>query len=213
MPSSASSDETANALVGFGVATIHEALGRRGLLSGVQLLAGEAFAGPAVTVAIPAGDNLGIHALLADAGPGVVACVASEGKGMYGVFGDLLALAATKRRLAGVVIDDGIRDVSALGGPPIAARAIAAFGTQKRRLLSLHEPIAIGGMLVRPGDWIVCDSDGVCVVPKARLDALLVAAAARTAKEEQMRSELGRGRTTVDVLGLTRLLEKGVARQ
>jgi 4-hydroxy-4-methyl-2-oxoglutarate aldolase len=208
MPSSASSAETARTLIAFGVATIHEALGRRGLACGVRLLAGPAFAGPAITVAIPAGDNLGIHALLRDAPAGAVACVSSEGKGRFGVFGDLLALAAHERGLAGLVIDDGIRDAAELGSPSIAARGVASFGTQKRRVLSLHEPIALGGVLIRPGDWIVCDGDGVCAVPAVRLDALLVAAAARTAKEEGMRVEFRRGRSSVDVLGLQGLLEK-----
>jgi len=209
MPSSVSRAETARGLLAFGVATVHEALGRRGLASGVRLLVGPAFAGPAITAAIPAGDNLGIHALLSHAPAGAVACVASQGRGTFGVFGDLLALAARERGLAGLVIDDGIRDAAALSAPPIAARGKASFGTQKRRLLSLHEPIALGGVLIRPGDWIVCDGDGVCVVPAAKLDALLSAAAARAAKEEDMRVEFRRGRTSVDVLGLSGLLEKG----
>jgi 4-hydroxy-4-methyl-2-oxoglutarate aldolase len=212
MPFSGNST-TARALVGFGVATVHEALGRRGLASDVRLLVGGAFAGPAITVALPAGDNLGIHALLSDAPPGAVACVASEGRGTFGVFGDLLALAASERGLAGLVIDDCIRDASALEEPSIAARGIAAVGTQKRRFLSLHEPIALGGVLIRPGDWIVCDGDGVCVVPTALLEGLLAAAAARTTKENGMRVKLRRGRTTVDVLGLTRLIDKGAVRQ
>jgi 4-hydroxy-4-methyl-2-oxoglutarate aldolase len=213
MPSSASLAETAKALVGFGVATVHEALGRRGLARGLRLLVGGPFAGPAITVALPAGDNLGIHALLSGAAPGAVACVASEGKGTFGVFGDLLALVARERGLAGLIIDDGIRDASTLHAPSIAARGIAAAGTQKRRFLSIHEPIALGSVLIGPGDWIVCDGDGVCVVPTAQLEGLLAAAAARTTKEEGLRVELGRGRTTVDVLGLTRLIEKGAARQ
>jgi 4-hydroxy-4-methyl-2-oxoglutarate aldolase len=213
MPSSASGAEIAKALVGFGVATVHEALGRSGFANGVRLLVGEPFAGPAITAAIPAGDNLGIHALLSDAAPGAVACVASEGKGTFGVFGDLLALVARERGLAGLVIDDCIRDASTLCEPSIAARGVGAAGTQKRRILSLHEPIAIAGVLVRPGDWIACDSDGVCVVPAARLDGLLGAAAARVAKEEQMRVELARGRTTVDLLGLTRLIERRALQQ
>lgn len=208
MPSSASSAETARALIAFGVATVHEALGRRGLASGVRLLIGPPFAGPAITAAIPAGDNLGIHALLSDAPAGAVACVASQGRGTFGVFGDLLALAACQRGLAGLVIDDGIRDAAELKAPSIAARGNASFGTQKRRMLSLHAPIALGGILIRPGDWIVCDCDGVCVVPSTKLDALLNAAAARAAKEEDMRVEFRRGRTSVDVLGLTGLLEK-----
>jgi 4-hydroxy-4-methyl-2-oxoglutarate aldolase len=209
MPSSADRRETAQALVRFGVATVHEALGRRGLMRGVRLLAGPAFAGPAVTVALPAGDNLGIHALLAGAPAGAVACIASEGRGAYGVFGDILALAAAGRGLAGLVIDDGVRDAAELGVPPVAARGFSAFGTQKRRFLSLDRPVALAGLLVRPGDWIVCDQDGVCAVPADRLEALIAAATAREAKEADMRAELRRGRTTADVLGLNGLIGKG----
>ena len=214
MPSSADVAATAAALAAFGVATVHEALGRRGLASGVRLLVGPPFAGPAITVSLPAGDNLGIHVLFREAPSGSVACIASEGRGVFGVFGDLLALAARERGLAGLVIDDGIRDGAQLEAPPsIAARGIAVHGTQKRRVISIDQPVVIGGVLVRPGDWIVGDADGVCVVPAARLKALLAAAAARTAKEEDIRVELRRGRSTLDILGLADLVEKGAGRK
>ncbi len=202
--------ETARALVGFGVATIHEALGRRGLAAGVRLMIGPAFAGPAVTVALPAGDNLGIHALFSEAPAGAVACIASAGEGIYGVFGDLLALAARTRGLAGVLIDDGIRDLAALEAPPsVAARGVSAFGTRKRRYLSLGEPVALAGVLIRPGDWVVCDVDGVCIVPADKLDGLLSDAAARTAKEDDARVALVAGRTTAEVFALTDLIDAG----
>ena len=201
--------ERARALAAFGVATVHEAQGRRGLLTGVRLLVGPAFAGPAETAAIPAGDNLGIHALFRVARPGTVACIASAGEGAFGVLGDLLQTAAAERGLAGLVIDDGIRDMAQLAPPPsIAARGISARGTQKRRVLALNQPVALGGMLIRPGDWVVGDQDGVCVIAADRLDAVLVAAAARTRKEDGIRAELLRGRTTADVLGLEPLLEQ-----
>jgi 4-hydroxy-4-methyl-2-oxoglutarate aldolase len=203
------SADTAAALAKFGVATVHEALGRRGLMRGMRLLVGPAFAGQAITVALPAGDNLGIHAALRDAPPDSVLCIASGGQGTFGVIGDLILAAAAKRGLAAMVIDDGIRDVAQLKAPPsIAARGISALGTVKRRIPSLGAAVAIGGVLVRPGDWIVGDADGVCVVPPERLSKLLEAAAAREAKEDGIRTELARGRTTVDVLGLDRLIEK-----
>jgi 4-hydroxy-4-methyl-2-oxoglutarate aldolase len=203
------SAEIARALAAFGTATVHEALGRRGLMRGMRLLVGDAFAGRAATVALPAGDNLGIHAALEIAEPGTVLAVASGGQGAFGVIGDLIVAAAAKRGLAAMVIDDAIRDVRQLNGPPsIAARGVSAHGTQKRRVLSLGAPVAIGGILVRPGDWIVGDADGVCVVPEASLDRLLAAASAREAKENNIRTELARGRTTVDVLGLAGLLAK-----
>lgn len=209
----ASTAKIASALVAFGVATVHEALGRRGLASGVRLMVGPAFAGPAVTVALPAGDNLGIHALFREAPAGAVACIASTGKGIYGVFGDLLALAAKTRGLAGVLIDDGIRDLATLEAPPsVAACGVSAFGTRKRRFLSLGEPVALGGVLIRPGDWVVCDADGVCVVPADKLDALLADAAARTAKEDDARVALAAGRTTAEVFALSELIDKGRGR-
>lgn len=199
---------TARSLTAFGVSTIHEALGRRGLLRDVHLLVGPAFAGPAATVLMPAGDNLGLHALLRGAAPGAVLCVASGGQGTFGVFGDLLLTAAVARRVAGLVIDDGIRDLAELSGPPsVAARGISARGTQKRRVLSLDEAVALGGVLIRPGDWIVADADGVCVVPADRLEALLAAAAARVGKEAGIRQALQSGRTSVEVLGLSPLLD------
>ena len=213
MPPSVEPAAIVRSLTEFGVATAHEALGRRGLLNGVHLMVGPAFAGPAATVFIPAGDNLGIHAAFRDASPGSVVCIASAGQGAFGVLGDLLQAAANVRGIAGIVIDDGIRDLAQLAAPPsIAARTVSSRGTQKRRVLSIREPVAVGGVLIRPGDWIVGDRDGVCVIPAARLDDLLAAARARTDKEDGIRKALLQGRTTVDVLGLSDLLEKGNAR-
>ena len=173
-------------LVQLGVATLHEAMGRRGIVRGIRLLVGPAFAGPASTVSIPAGDNLGIHALLVETPAGGVACVAS----------------------AGIVVDDGIRDIDLLSAPPsIAARGVTATGTVKRRHLGLGEPIALGAVLVRPGDWIVADGDGLCVIPADRLDAAIAAAEARVTKEDGIRDALRAGETTIAVLGLGPLLE------
>jgi 4-hydroxy-4-methyl-2-oxoglutarate aldolase len=198
---------SAEALAGYGTATVHEALGRRGLMAGIMLLVGPAFAGPALTVELPAGDNLGIHAVLRDAPAGAVLCVASGGKGSFGVLGDLLQEAARACGMAGLVIDDGIRDLAALAPPPsIAAAGVNARGTVKQRFRQLGEPVAVGGVLVRPGDWIVADNDGVCVVPAAGLDRLLAAAAARVHKEAVVRERLQAGETSVDALGLGKLL-------
>jgi 4-hydroxy-4-methyl-2-oxoglutarate aldolase len=205
--------EIAEALVDLGVATLHEAMGRRGLLRGIGLMVGPPFAGRASTVAIPAGDNLGIHALLAATPVGGVACVASAGRGRFGVMGELIAEAARAASIAGLVIDDGIRDTALLQAPPsIAARGTAATGTVKRRHLGIDEPIGLGGILVRPGDWVVVDRDGVCVIPSARLDGVLEAADARRSKEEGIREALRAGETTIAVLGLGPLLEGGEGR-
>src|SRR5579864_2817475 len=96
-------------LVNLGVATLHEASGRRGLTGDVHLLIGDAFAGPALTVSLPAGDNLGVHLALEVAEPGTIVCVASSGSGRYGAYGELLHEAARARQVPGLVIDDGIR--------------------------------------------------------------------------------------------------------
>lgn len=208
MASSADGDVAA-ALVALGTATLHEAYGRRGLAAGLRLMVGPAFAGPAITVAIPAGDNLGLHLLLHDAPAGAVACIASGGRGLYGVFGDILALAAAERGVTALVIDDGIRDFGTLTAPPsVAARSVTAFGTQKRRVVSIHQPVSLGDILVRPGDWIVGDADGVMAIPAADVAALIDAANGRVAKEDAIRSGLRDGRTTVDLLGLGKHLEK-----
>ncbi len=200
---------SAEQLAAYGTATVHEALGRRGLMQGPRLLVGPAFAGPALTVELPAGDNLGLHALLQDAPAGAVLCIASGGKGLFGVLGDLLQEAARVRGVAGLVIDDGIRDLTALDAPPsIAARGINARGTVKRRVLNLGRPVAIGGVLVRPGDFVVGDADGICVVPAERLEPLLAAAQARTDKEADIRERLKAGETSVEVLGLGGLLRE-----
>jgi 4-hydroxy-4-methyl-2-oxoglutarate aldolase len=193
--------------LGYGVATLHEAAGRRGLVHAIRLLVGPAFAGPAATVAIPAGDNLGIHVLLAEAPAGSVACVASAGQGRYGVVGELIVEAARAAGIAGLVLDDGIRDAELLAAPPsIAARGIVANGTVKRRHLGLGVPVALGGVLVRPGDWVVVDTDGACVIPADRLPAVLSAAEARVRKEDTIRDALRAGETTITVLGLGTLL-------
>lgn len=200
-------------LAALGTATLHEAFGRRGLASGLRLMVGAAFAGPAITVALPAGDNLGIHLLLHDAPRGAVACIASGGRGRYGVFGDILALAAAERGIVAMVIDDGIRDFGQFDAPPsIVAREVGAFGTLKRRVVSLHQAVALGGILIRPNDWVVGDADGLIAIPAADVERVVSAAHARVSKEESIRTGLGRGETTVALLGLDKHLQD-VARQ
>lgn len=183
---------------------MHEAQGRRGLLSEVRLITGEPFAGRAVPVALPAGDNLGIHLALANAEAGSVLCIASAGRGLYGVFGELLMTAAQRRGILALVIDDGVRDLAALDPPPaIAARAVTARGTIKRRLLRpLGSPVALGGVLVASGDWLVGDTDGVCVVAASEVDSVVRQAHRRIDNEGGVRTKLERGERTVDVFGL-----------
>jgi 4-hydroxy-4-methyl-2-oxoglutarate aldolase len=196
--------DTALELAGFGVATLHEASGRRGLASCLRLLVGEPFAGPAVTVALAAGDNLGVHLAIEAAEPGSVVCIASGGDGTYGVYGDLLHEAARARGVAGLVIDDGIRDLAELQAPPsVASRGVKALGTVKRRLRQpVGADVSLGGILVGPGDWVVVDRDGVFIVASSRLDELLVAAGSRVEKEARLRPALRGGTSSRELLGL-----------
>jgi 4-hydroxy-4-methyl-2-oxoglutarate aldolase len=197
-------ERVAERLIALGVATLHEAEGRRPVMRDVRLLVGEPFAGPAVTVGLPAGDNLGIHLALEAAGPGSVVCVASAGRGVYGVFGDLLHLCAAGQGVVALVIDDGIRDVAHLPpSPAVAARGISAHGTIKRRLRQpVGASVAMGGVLVAPGDWIVGDGDGIYAIPAAEVEAVIAKAEGRERKEDGLRPLLAAGQTTRAVLGL-----------
>jgi 4-hydroxy-4-methyl-2-oxoglutarate aldolase len=194
----------ADRLCALGVATLHEASGRQAVVRDVRLLAGGAFAGRAITVALPAGDNLGIHLALEAAVPGSVLCVGSAGGGTYGVVGELLLASARARDVAGLVIDDGIRDLPLLVAPPsVAARGVSAHGTVKRRLRQpVGAPVSVGGVLVRAGDWVVGDADGVCVLPAADVDAIVGRAVERERHEAQLRERFERGEPSRSVLGL-----------
>lgn len=202
-----SPDETASTLIAAGVATVHEAQGRRGLVDRVRLISGPGFAGPAVTVSIPAGDNLGVHIALERPRPGSVLCVASHGRGIFGVVGELIVEASRAAGLAGLVIDDGVRDVSQFSSPPsVAAVRVCLRGSVKRRWLSLNEPVALGGTIISPGDWVVGDADGVCVIPSHMVDTVIAASKSRLAKEETIRKRLRGGEPTLHVLGLGKML-------
>jgi len=190
-------------LIALGAPTLHEASHRRGLMRSMRLLVGDGFAGPAETVAIPAGDNLGIHLALERADAGAVLCVASGGRGLYGVIGELVMEAARVRGLAALVIDDGVRDIEHLSAPPaVAALGICSRGTVKRRAISLAAPVGIDGVLVRPGDWVIGDRNGVCVLPANGVGEIVAAARARVEHEVTIREEIRRGVPTTRVLGL-----------
>ncbi len=199
-----SDSDMARRLVELGVATLHEALGRRHLMSGVGLLVGEPFAGRALTVGLPAGDNLGLHLALEVAEPGSVVCAASSGRGLYGVIGEILLEAGRARGIAGFVLDDGIRDVARLmPPPPIAGRGVTARGTVKRRLRQpVGANVPVGGTLVVAGDWLVCDPDGVCVVPQDTVEDVVERAESRLTAEEGVREQVAAGLTSRGILGL-----------
>ncbi len=199
-----SSSETARRLLATGVVALAESGRRVHLLCELRFRLGEPFAGPAVTVGIPAGDNLGVHLAVEAAGAGDVVCVASAGRGLYGVVGELLALSARVREVEALVIDDGIRDVDALAAPPaIAARGVSARGTVKRRVRhTVNADVSVAGALARFGDWIVGDADGVCVVPAEELEDVLRRAESRLEHERIVRHELRAGTPTRAVFDL-----------
>ncbi len=206
----ASNRELAAQLTALGVPTLHEANHRGGLMRAMRVLVGDAFAGLAETVAIPAGDNLGIHLALERTKPDAVLCVASGGRGLYGAVGELIVEAARVRGLTAVVIEDGVRDMERLSAPPtIAGLGVSARGTIKHRVIAVGQPVGVDGVLVRPGDWVIGDHNGVCVLAADRISDIVARAQARELREKGLREQIRRGIPTTEALGLRRPAEAG----
>ena len=194
------------------VATAHEAAGRIGLLGpAIQArLSGAAIAGSAITVSCPPGDNLMIHAAVEVCRPGDVLVVTTTSPSTDGMFGDLLATSLRARGVIGLVIDAGVRDIAALRamGFPVWSRAVHAQGTVKAGPGSVNVPVVAAGQIVRPGDIVVADDDGVLALPIALGEPVAAAAAQRLANEETKRRTLADGTLGVALYGLRPLLEK-----
>ncbi|MER6674037.1 4-carboxy-4-hydroxy-2-oxoadipate aldolase/oxaloacetate decarboxylase [Streptomyces sp. NPDC000983] len=199
------------ALAAFGVATVSEAMGRTGLLDhGIRpIQQGVRVAGTAVTVLSWPGDNLMIHAAVEQCGEGDILVVTTTSPSVDGMFGELFATALHRRGVRGLVINAGVRDTQELRetGFPVWSRAVSAQGTVKATGGSVNVPVAVDGRVIRPGDVILADDDGVVVVPRERARETAELSEAREAKEAAARAAFLDGELGLDRYGLREKLK------
>ena len=198
-------------LARLGVATVHEAAGRVGIvdLALTQIVSGSRVAGPARTAVCARGDNTMVHAAVAHAEPGDVLVLTSAEPEPVALVGELLATQAQARGVAGLLVDGAVRDLDELAalGLPIWARFVRASGATKGAVGELDVPVVVGGASIRPGDLVVLDCDGAMALPFERIDEVLPLALEREARERAARERYRTGELSYDAHGLRDLVE------
>lgn len=207
--------DLAASFASFGVATVHEAQGRVGLMHQRlrPIYRGPAISGTAVTCTLPPGDNWMLHVAVEQCQPGDILVAAAISQAHSGYFGELIATSLNARGVRGLILDAGCRDVDELEemGFPVWSRSIHAHGTVKETVGDVNVPVSCGDEIVRPGDVIVADNDGVVVVPRRKAAEVKAAAEARLAKEAQSRKRYQAGELSLDINNFRgRLAERGL---